>query len=277
MKKLNAIIYVLLALFIATSLFFLYRCEIFSPNNTMSRYDSLGNEYTFNREEVYLDFQTKEAIERAPDNILIKSRSGIEDIIPSMVSLGYKIITDEIEKEKKKYTAEYKISNSFIESNPGDHIPAIVIKRDIDHQSSLLIQLKPFKINDTVGYVYYISEFELSSSKAKTKEMYNLLDYMIALDLYFIKENKKVIQKLSPLVLKYVGFGKLEIRDKEWRTEVIPFLSDAEFAGAYITLTESNPYKVTAENILSKMETYQSEIQEFLKYLLKKILEDQTG
>ncbi len=275
MKKLaisQSVIIFLLIIFVI----FLIKSDWPLSTDKMVWYDSTGYEHEFHREKVSMEFQIidKTVCSKVSDTTI--NKSGVVNLIPTFISLGYKIITEEIKKQLKKYTAEYTIVNSFLEADLNNCIPALTIKREFDDQLSLSIKLEPVELNDHLGFTFYLSEFELSSSKAKTTSDNNMLDYVIVPTLFYIENGQKKTQVISPIVLKYVKFGDMVIINKEFRTEIIPFIPSASFTGASIKITESNPAKVRVENILAKMESYEDEVKGILDYILKKILEDKN-
>ena len=239
----------------------------------------------------------------------------IATLIPSIVDLGFKIATTELEKRKKKFTYEYSLSRSYL--NAGKKfpislqqdkpdgtketitvhrrvVPNFIFERKIKLKDGALetafkVSFKAMEVEGADGFIYYIDDILLNKSGAKTTAKNFLMDYSFEIKptLMILNDKKKYekkVQELSPITLKMIDFGansNTELRalfaTKEYRTEIIPLSREGRFAELSLKIIETNPAQVNIEKVLETINTYKEDAKTIINNIIDSKKEDEEG
>lgn len=238
-------------------------------------YDKSGNPKTFQKEETEITFLKTEIAypnEGLESGLLGTIAPGIIPLLPSLVDIGFNLTTSLLEKEAKKYSGSYFKHKSYLEAS-SKCVPKVTFSRDLDNEKSFGLVLIPHKVPSVEAYVFYIDSLNLQYSKSKIQRDAKFLDYTIEIKITEIKEGKKEVIELAPVIITSVGFGVNKFKVKKHRTEMIPLTPNSAFAEISINIVESNPYKVKAEDILKTW----NENKDSFKTIVNNILPSQKA
>lgn len=225
-----------------------------------------------------------------------ESLAAVATLLPAALDLGFKVVTDILEKREAKFSGEYQVQKSYLNSG-SKNIPELTFIRKVTikedgktiTKTALSIELKPkaiinevtFKVKNgnttkdsivkkTIGFIYYVSSIELAYSKAKWKTKYHVLDYTLEINPTLWIDGEKKAQELAPISMTGIEFGKqtFEEGDAKFRTAFIPTPEDALFLDAGIKIVETNPTKIKAEKILDVFNDYQGDIKDMIKHFI---------
>lgn len=220
-------------------------------------YNSSGKSEPYIHEDLDINFIEKESISFAPQAKIAKSVS-LTSVIPTLLNIGFQLTTSALEKNSKKYSAEYIKHKSYLNAAT-ENMPVIELFRKVtlkksyskEPKNALYIQFKPEKVDGIAGFVYWVEKIELSYSAAKAKSRNNTFDYTIELKPTFLIGGKKVVQELSPIVITSVKFNNKNFEKDKHRSDIILAPAGSLLTEVSIKIIESNPARIRAENILS--------------------------
>ncbi|MGB0523746.1 MAG: hypothetical protein ACPGJS_12340 [Flammeovirgaceae bacterium] len=209
-------------------------------------------------------------------------------LLPSIIDLGFKITTNQIERNLKKYTNEFSAANTYL-GNP-DAIPSFTVTRrfikkennkEYKDSTALSFAFTPIPIftkNDS-SFVYVIKEKPtIKYSGAKVKEDYPFNDYTIELKVTFFNEGKKTTQDLSVKSVQLLKIGEPiehdNARDYFYISDQIPIGKGFRIAEVSVKMVETNVAKVRAERIQELSNTYADDVKEQVKTVVNYIIED---
>ncbi|UUF13119.1 MULTISPECIES: hypothetical protein [Flavobacterium] len=238
-------------------------------------YTSDHEKKDFTSEEINLDFKSGRVKLKRP-----QSATFLAAAIPLVLDFGFKATTKMLEKNIKKFTAEYSKYNSCLQlyENP----PVIRFSRNISFedqadQPALIIELVPKQSSDTLlsNYIYYeISELELNYSAAKSTKKFPTFDYTIELKLDYVDNKERKSLELKPIVVSSVAYKQTPPNLKNARTELIEMPDKTYILGASIKIVETNPGKVRAEKILSAWNDNKEGARTIINYFVPKEKDD---
>lgn len=175
-----------------------------------------------------------------------------------LLGLGFKIGADFFEGRAKKFTAEYSAQSSYLQAG-NKTFPDITFTRKVDNQNALTILFKAKPIDSLSAYCYCIESIDLGFSKAKTTNKSKRFDYVIELQPIFLVEGKKHTSELNPITINSVGFGETIYNDCKYRSGIIVFPQKGFFSEVAVKLTETNPVKANAEDVLAAYNKYKDD------------------
>jgi hypothetical protein len=218
-----------------------------------------------------------------------------------LVSVGYAFVRSSIEKQAKQYLANYACTNSgdaFFETRQYANLPQLTIRRSItvsDRSGSsgvksidaLVLVMEPELSSDKHAFRYRVKSINMSYSKARTKGRFDYID--VQLDMIFrclATEAKKEVVTLRafsfviPSVKPNAPYDVASLPRSSW-LPFPPAVQGTNGAGVYdktgtyefiINVTESNPYKIRADNkqvIVEKSSNGASSLAEEIAELIK--------
>ena len=225
----------------------------------------------------YLDIEFLHST--GPSSPILKNALG--PINQALFSIGFNVLTTHLENEVKKYTATYTKQKSDLDSTI-NILPDIVFQRKVvlkgksKFNTALKFWFKPKRlenISDPNLFVYYLHDFELHYSSAKAKRKHNTFDYIIEIQLSTLNDKIIQTQKLLPLIIRQLSFNKSSklnpdefssSRNPQHFTNCFSFPSSSALTGVYIKITETNPYKNSAEKVLSFWKENKTHIQNII-------------
>ena len=188
----------------------------------------------------------------------------IAALLPSVVKLGLTITSKSIEKNLKKYTAEFETRNTYIGQEkiiPGFTVTRSIMLKDRNGlKPSLSMTFKPFLIKNSEGlgnsFVYNLTEINLTSSEAKMKKKYLLNNYLIELEITYFDGEEKKKQSMSPMQIQLIPHGITTFKNKEYITDKLPISTTFKISEIGIKVIETNSAKVRAEKLNQLNENY---------------------
>lgn len=213
--------------------------------NNSGKESFVKEDIEINFEDSSIKFPEKEGAELAPALIAL---------LPTAVDVAFQLTTSSLEKNVKKYTAEYSKQKSYLEAGSST-VPnfKFIRKLDINEKeiTGIEISFKAERVKGLKAIVYYIEYIELKYASAKTKGSNNNLDYSIEIKPTFLINGEKKVQELSPVTISSVEFKKNDFEKNKHRTDIIPLPEGGLLTEMSIKIVETNPQKVRAEKILS--------------------------
>jgi hypothetical protein len=223
-------------------------------------------------------------------------------ILPPVIDFVGTIVKENTKKNVRAYKGEYKSfvsGQNFYMNNDYAHLPILTLTRKIkkiDGKDEIAVNIKlvPELSDDKTAFRYSIKDVcEYKYSIAKTKSKYDYIDVNIEIkfkSLYIYKEEYKINDlRTTVITIPMVHVGKTTTLDEIVYSGWIPLpprstttkKSNAEEydkladnTGLYeieITVTETNPYKIKAENkqaiIESSSESGKAILKEIVNYL----------
>jgi hypothetical protein len=245
-----------------------------------------GQDYSYDQNSQTLGIQTvteRASLEISP--VRTKILEERETVLPVMgvlaaplVNVGFSILKATLQKQAKQYQATYACGNSgdaFFESRQYANLPELTIRRSITlvdprdrsvlkDADALLIVLEPELSSDKHAFRYRVKSVNMYYSKARTKGKYDFID--VQLDIIFrslatdaTKQEVATLRAFSlviPSVKANTAYDPSFLPKSSW-LPFPPALQLSKGVGVYdktgpyeflINVTESNPYKVRAEN-----------------------------
>ena len=217
------------------------------------------------------------------DSVMIPVKSGIElapaiiSSLPTLVNMGFKLTTSILEKRVKNFSNEFTRSQSYLEAG-SKKIPKITFKRKISFEGTkpnvvaLEIEVVPYKVEMTDGFIYSVDKIDLKYSSAKFRKKDYGIDYTIEIKPTFLVDNQKITTETSPIFISSVEFGegKNIYKDKKHRSDIIIMPKGAFLTEVSLKIVESNPAKVRAEKILSTWNSYSDSTKTIINNFLPK-------
>lgn len=223
-------------------------------------------------------------------------------IAAPLINVGLSVAKARLAKNAKQYMASYACANSgerFFESRQIVHLPQLTLKRSItiaDRGSpggmkateALTIVLMPELSSDKRAFRYIVKEVVMGYSKARTRGKFDFID--IQLDMIFrslsVDGAKPEVSNIRAFTLVIPAVKPNQVYDISTlpRSSWLPFpptpqitkgVGDYNGTGMYefqIMVTESNAYKVRAENkqfMMDKSGDSLSELAEEISKVIK--------
>jgi hypothetical protein len=266
-----------------------------TSHNRKKAYDEEGEIYCYKKDAFELKFE--DSIINIPPKPQALSPM-LAALIPTVIDLGLKITTKLLESRIKKYTAEYSVKKSNLEALPKDpeiiNIPNITFLRLLEkpdpkeenalkEKNALKIVFMAHKVgtykhgNDELhGIVYFISELKLDYSAAKTCGKDETFDYTIELEPTFIMGKEKKTVKLFPITMHSVSFGHYQPKkdDMEYTSDIILLPDGAILTEASVKIIESNPKKVSSQEILDTINAYKDDAKTIINNIINNLPEE---
>jgi len=201
-----------------------------------------------------------------------------------LVNVGISVVKASLEKRARQYLASYACTNSgdaFFETRQFANLPELTIRHSItiqDRSSSsgvktvdaLVLVLEPELSSDKHAFRYRVKSVNMAYSKARTKGKFDYID--VQLDVIFrslateaTRQEVVTLRAFSfviPSVKPNAPYDVTSLPRSSW-LPFPPAMQLAKGVGVYdktgpyeflINVTESNPYKVRAENKQSVVE-----------------------
>lgn len=203
-------------------------------------------------------------------------------ILPSVFSLGEKLITNGIKKNLKRYVAEYSARQTLLEHQ---FLPRVDLRRDVylsrdaEPTPVLSIQLVPRQDPSSQAYfVFEVDSVKLLYAKAKVNNRSPLLSLLIEIELTFLTTTgEKVKQKSAPIALPPMRPGKsVSLKGKKLYSD--RFTLNNTFSEISVRVVETNTAKTRLEDLQETVDTIGPDIktlvQTFSIELLKAKIEE---
>ena len=280
-----------------------FTCNLIRPfkRNRKMAYDSNGNIHCYEKETIALSFKGP-GIQLTTETQALSAM--LAAMIPAVIDLGLKITTRLIANCIKKYTAEYSIKQSNLNALQDEKtaVPDIAFQRCVKlpgkdkEVNALKIVFTAHNAgtyisgdDEFTGIVYYISELILDYSAAKTCGSGETFDYTIELEPTFIMGKEKKTLKLFPITMHSVPFGNnpftiekignntngsddknCEVK-KEYVSDIIFLPSGATLTEASVKIIESNPRKVSIQEILDTINAYKDDAKTIINNIIENL------
>lgn len=197
-------------------------------------------------------------------------------LIPSLIDLGFKITSDLIDKNLKKYTCEFSVRNTFMDTE--NYISSFYIKKSIllKNNSNMMeafsISIVPIKVDENT-FVFAIDKILTTYSGAKSKSGYNLNDYIIEIKVSYFDKTEKKEQTSSPITLQLLKIGDSAYTLKEGNTylfvtDKFPVSADMKISEVSVKIVETNTAKVKAEKIKATYDNYSEDVKGEVKNII---------
>lgn len=197
-------------------------------------------------------------------------------LIGPLIDVGISVARSGVEKRAKQYIARYACGNSgdmFYESRQAVNLPELTIRRSVTLKDgtrgvrpadALVVVLEPELSSDRFSFRYRLKSVAMTYSKARTKGDFDYLDIQLdvlfrALTIAGTKRDLVNLRALSftiPSVKPNAPYDPSSLPASSW-LPFPPAPQPSTGAGMYdntgtyefaIAVTESNPYKIRAEN-----------------------------
>jgi len=235
---------------------------------------------------------------------LIASASAI---LPPVIDLVVKSVKEKAKKNALAYKGEYKCfasgerfyKNSKTAALPNLTMTRIIKTQDRNNKIAVEIQLIPELSEDKIAFRYYIKDTLLYNfSIAKTKGIYDYIDIKLEINFksIFIKSNEYKIEDLrtTSILIPMIHVGSQNLITEKYVSGWIPLPprsdnnnSQSEITdvkkdnntGLYeivINATETNPYKIKAENEQEIIESSSESVTTILNAIFEVLLKDKN-
>ena len=194
-----------------------------------------------------------------------------------LIDVGLSVVKANIDRRAKQYVAGYTCANSgdrFYHSRDEVNLPALTIRRTVTlagpsgsagvaTTDALVVVLEPELSFDKHAFRYRVRSVAMRYAKARTKGRFDYLD--VQLDVVFrslVTEGKQEAMNLRafsfviPSVMPNAPYETTNLPATPWlpfpppfqATKGAPVYDGTGLYEFFIGITESNPYKVRAEN-----------------------------
>ena len=250
-----------------TFLFTLISSLSFSQTNF---YEKDGKKITIIGEKTTLIFSKDSHIEKiVKQNGEKIANTLIAALLPSVIDLGFKISTDLIEKNLKKYTNEFSARNTY--TNSHKYVSGFTLNREIKPQGkdnnipAFVIELLPEDIGGQT-FVFYVNKLKVDYSGSKTKNNYNYNDYLVEVKVGYFDGNEKKEQVSAPISIPLIKVDSDNKFDKnEFITDKFPINPKFEISEVSVKIVETNSAKVKAEKLKSLSDKYSEDAKNAVK------------
>jgi len=202
-------------------------------------------------------------------------------VIPPVIDAGFKFVDSLLAKNIRQYVAEYEHGKSYLYAS-SRKMPDFTVERlvwqtgDSDiGDIALKIAFKAYAIPNLPGaMVYYIDAFELNYTKAKIKKN-DRPDYSINITPVFLDKNGNITTALiEPLKIRSVKFGNdtLISKDFKYRTDIFFLPQDAFLTKISVKIIETNPRKISAEQVFANWKEYRPEVKNVTDATAKQVM-----
>lgn len=208
----------------------------------------------------------------------------IASLIPSIIDLGFKISSDAIEKNLKKYTSEFSTKNTY--RSVGKYISDFKVERQImlrgesNKKTAFSIEFIPLKV-DSNTFVFAVSNASVTYSGAKSKKGFNYNDYSIEIKVSYYDGKEKKEQTSSPISLQLVSIKPQTIysttgtsaSDYLYTSDKFPLNPGFTISEVSVKIIETNTAKVNAEKIKSISDKYSDDAKNMVKTIVNYYIE----
>lgn len=190
--------------------------------------------------------------------------------IPDVIDFGFKLVKDLIEKNVQKFAAEYTARNAYTGSPK--KLPALRLTRDIQLlddtlRNALTLEFEPVI---TEGFfVFDLTKATFNYSKAKIKKSYNSIDLTVEIEVAYLEGKERKTQKSSPISIQLLEVGKSKTFLNEYLSDNFP--ADKQILEVAVKVTETNPYKIKAEQIQKAYEKYEEDAKKLVQVFVGQI------
>lgn len=202
----------------------------------------------------------------------------IASIIPSVIDLGFKISSNMVKNNLKKYANDFSTKNTYTTTEK--YITNFKIQRKIIHdnnkEDAFVIEFIPLKINEN-SFVFAVDKIQTKYSGAKSKKGYNFNDYTIEIKVNYFDGKEKKEQMSSPISLQQVeistGNSGYELKDKNtghyiYLSDKFPLNPNFEISEVLVKIVETNTAKIRVEKIKSFYDEYSEDAKEYVKNIV---------
>ncbi len=205
----------------------------------------------------------------------------IASLLPSIIDVGFKISSNLVEKNLKKYTDEFSSRNTYTDNQ--NYITSFEVVREMIPIGSpalteaFKLSIVPVQIDENT-FVFAVDSISTSMSGAKVKKQLPYNDYTIEIKLTYFAEDEKKEQSSSPMTVSLLNVGEsiYETRDGNnylYMTDKFPFNPDFSISEVSIKIIETNSGKIKAEKIKASYDSYSEDAKEGAKSILNFYLE----
>lgn len=206
----------------------------------------------------------------------------IASLLPGFIDLGFKITTDIIEKNLKKFTSEFSARNTYI--NDKQYISGFQVQRKIVHkeggkkEDALVMEFIPKPVG-TNTFVFALESISVPYSGAKSKKGYNRNDYTLEIKVTYYDGKEKKEQTSAPIAVQLVEIasgGSYELKDGSkylYMSDKFPLNADFTISEVSVKIIETNTAKVKAERIKSNYDKYSDDAKETAKNIVNFYIE----
>lgn len=212
--------------------------------------------------------------------------AALASLVPSLIDLGFKISTNVIEKNLKKYTNSFTARNAY--SEPKQYASGFTVERKIrikkttSNSQAFSVKFTPLKVDDNT-FVFAVNELSVAYSGAKTKKGYNLNDYAIEIKVTYYDGKEKKEQTSSPISIQLFelssseellsGDGKNASQYK-YISDKFPLNPTFVISEISVKIVETNAAKVRAEKIKDFSDNYADDAKDLIKNIVNLYIED---
>lgn len=206
----------------------------------------------------------------------------IASLLPSIIDLGFKISSDLIEKNLKKYTNEFSARNAFLNTKEC-YISGFNVKREVLTKGEMVkndafnMSVVPVRVDDKT-FVFAVKEMSTAISGAKTKKGFNN-DYAIEIKMAYYNGTEKKEQSSNPMVISSLNFNSNNSSKNQNAntylcvSDKFPINADYDVSEISIKIIETNAAKVRAEKIKASYDKYSDDAKEGVKNILNFYIE----
>lgn len=240
-------------------------------------YKKNGKKVPIIGEQTLLEFDNESSINRS--NVKnIEKESLIPLVLPSLIDLGFKISTELLKSNLKKFTSEFSAKQTY--NNTHNYISGFKIERKIrlknskeENKTAFEIQVKPIK-TDEIFFVFAVTSMKTLYSGAKTKSGYNANNYNIEIKLSYFDGKDIKEQTSAPIVVQLFDLENINYSfrnsDSDFRYLSDKFLLDANFtiSKVEVKITEINTAKANAEKMKAIYDSYSEDLKNLTKTIV---------
>ncbi len=207
--------------------------------------------------------------------------------LPGFIDLGFKITTDIIEKNLKKFTSEFSARNTYI--NDKQYVSGFKVQRKIvlkegekkqgeQKEDALVMEFVPRPVGSN-AFVFALESISVPYSGAKSKKGYNRNDYTVEIKVTYYDGKEKKEQTSAPIAVQLVEIapgGSYELKDDTthlYMSDKFPLNSDFTISEVSVKIIETNTAKVKAEMIKSIYDKYSDDAKETAKNIVNFYIE----
>jgi len=244
-------------------------------------YDGKGKPKPITQEDINFEFDYGDSrtLPQASSN---ESANALASLIPVGLDYVFKAIGDQLEKNQKKFTAEYDAKQSNLKLADRT-IPGFTYTREVQIEGrnspepAFALKVKAHEISDSPFAYFSIESLEVNYSKAKTRAKANKLNYTIEIiPVFYVVDpktnaitEKKAIE-IDPISISYVTFddANFPVDKQKYRSDFISLPQGSYLAEVRLKIVESNPAKVKAEKILELFNEFKDDARTVINNII---------
>lgn len=206
----------------------------------------------------------------------------IAALLPGFIDLGFKITTDIIEKNLKKFTSEFSARNTY--TNDTNYVSGFKVERKImlkeaeKKENAFVMEFIPKQVGSN-AFVFGLEKISVPYSGAKTKKGYNRNGYTVEIKVTYYDGKEKKEQTSAPIAVQLVeinSVGSFELKDGSkhlYLSDKFPLNADFVISEVSVKIVETNTAKVKAEMIKSIYDKYSDNAKESAKSIVNFYIE----